>query len=212
MGWWSSSPQSEARDTRLCPYDLFFYSRPIVVSTLMFPMRPDSPPRHPPFTSPFYFPEFPPAKTPEPPPARSRAILLSPSLAAPPAPIGSGGAHSVSGSELPLTYYLWLAPSNALMAAPYSALPRALAPGVSIPNCAVGSTWKKMYCEFRSILGWLQSQIPSLEFEIINIIKFHLWIDLIKGILAGVDSNRFQQGTLDSVPIWYLKFYIFSPC
>ena len=50
-----------------------------------------------------------------------------------------------------------------------------------------------MDCEFRSIIGWLQSQIPSLELEIINSIRVHLWLDLIKGILAGVDSNRFQQ-------------------
>ena len=39
-----------------------------------------------------------------------------------------------------------------------------------------------MDCEFRSILGWLKIQIPSLEFEIINSIRFHLWLDLIKGI------------------------------
>ena len=32
----------------------------------------------------------------------------------------------------------------------------------------------KLYCEFRYILYWLQSQIPSLEFEIINSIRFHL--------------------------------------
>ena len=51
----------------------------------------------------------------------------------------------------------------------------------------------KLDCEFRSILGWLQIQIPSLEFEIINNIQVRLWLDLIKGILAGVDSNRFQH-------------------
>ena len=50
-----------------------------------------------------------------------------------------------------------------------------------------------MDCEFRSILGWLQSQITSLESEILNSIRFHLWLNLIKGILAGVDSNRFQH-------------------
>ena len=32
----------------------------------------------------------------------------------------------------------------------------------------------KLDCEFRSVLGWLQSQIPSLEFEIINSIRVHL--------------------------------------
>ena len=46
-----------------------------------------------------------------------------------------------------------------------------------------------MYCEFRSILGWLQSQIPSLEFEIINRIRVHLWLDLIEGIRNQISTD-----------------------
>ena len=51
----------------------------------------------------------------------------------------------------------------------------------------------KLDCKFRHILAWLQSQIPSLEFETINSIQVHLLLDSIKRIMAGVDSNRFQQ-------------------
>ena len=50
-----------------------------------------------------------------------------------------------------------------------------------------------MDSEFISIIGWLQSQIPSLELEIINSIWVNLWPDLIKQILAEVDFNRFQH-------------------
>ena len=35
--------------------------------------------------------------------------------------------------------------------------------------------------------------IPSLEFEIINSIRVHFLLDSIKGILDGVDANRFQK-------------------
>ena len=51
-------------------------------------------------------------------------------------------------------------------------------------------------CEFRYILGCLQIQIPSLEFEIIKSIWVHLWLYLINGILAGVDSNRSKHSTV----------------
>ena len=51
----------------------------------------------------------------------------------------------------------------------------------------------KLDCEFTYILGWLQMQIQSLEFEIINSIWVHLQLDAIKGVLAGVDYKIFQK-------------------
>ena len=50
-----------------------------------------------------------------------------------------------------------------------------------------------MDCEFRYIIGWLKIQIPSLELEIINGIRIHLWINSIKVIMSGDDSKIFQK-------------------
>ena len=51
----------------------------------------------------------------------------------------------------------------------------------------------KSDCELTSIIGWLQIQIPILEFEIIISIQLYLQPNSIKGILDGFDSNRLQQ-------------------
>ena len=38
VGWWSSSPRTEAKETLdSIPIELRFYSRPVVVATLLFP-------------------------------------------------------------------------------------------------------------------------------------------------------------------------------
>ena len=38
VGWWSSSPRTEAKETiDSIPIELRFYSRPVVVATLLFP-------------------------------------------------------------------------------------------------------------------------------------------------------------------------------
>ena len=103
MGWWSANPQTEDKEKLdSVPIDLNFYSRPVEVTTLLAPTRPNPPPPCcPPVTSPLFFTELPPA---EPPPcARYYALELSPSLADPQAPLGAGGAHPVGGSEPSLT-------------------------------------------------------------------------------------------------------------
>ena len=107
VGWWSSSPQTEAKETLdSVPIELRFYSRPVVVSTLLVAMRPEAPPvaLHSCLRSPLLSSLHP--KRPDPPPARSHTIVLSPSLADPPALIGAGGALSVGVSETSLTNYL----------------------------------------------------------------------------------------------------------
>ena len=82
-----------------------------------------------------------------------------------------------------------------------------------------------MYCEFRYILGWLQSQIPSLEFEIINSIRVNLWLDLFyipvldwagKYLCLGQFDSIGNQLTVDSyttkaVPLKELLKELFSP-
>ena len=47
LGWWWTSTRTEAKETLdYVPIELRFYSRPIVVATLLVPMRPDA--NHPP--------------------------------------------------------------------------------------------------------------------------------------------------------------------
>ena len=104
VGRWLSIPLTEDKDTLdSVPIELFFYSRPVVVAILLVPTRPDAPSPpvacRPPVTSPFSSSEFPQSKTPRPPPARSGALVLSPSLAASPAPVDAGGGRPVGGSE-----------------------------------------------------------------------------------------------------------------
>ena len=82
------------KDTRLCPYCYgsilgLSYSCHLTLS----PRDPTSPPPPPPSShisgsSPLLIPLYP--KRPDPPPARSCAIVLSPSLFAPPSPFGAG--------------------------------------------------------------------------------------------------------------------------
>ena len=107
-------------------------SRQAVFSVSLVPTQPYAPPPClPPVTSMFSSTEFP-----------SRALVISPSISAPPAPLSAGGACPVGGSETSLTARLWQAPANAWLAAPNSAHLGAPAPGVLLPDCAAGSTWK----------------------------------------------------------------------
>ena len=52
--------------------------------------------------------------------------------------------------------------------------------------------------EFAFIIGWPQNQISSLEFEIINIIRVYLWLDLIKGIIAESFKMPSGQNKMDN--------------
>ena len=104
VGWWSSSPQIDSKETLdYVPIGLRFFSRPVVVATLLIPPLPESPPRRPPFTSLFSYPDFLSAEMPQHPLVQSRALVLSPSRAAPPDLLGSGVAGLVGGSEPSLT-------------------------------------------------------------------------------------------------------------
>ena len=51
VGWWLSSPQTEAKETLyFLPIELRFYSRPVLVSILLVPTRPDPPPPPSPYS------------------------------------------------------------------------------------------------------------------------------------------------------------------
>ena len=56
-----------------------------------------------------------------------------------------------------------------------------------------------MDCEFRSILGWLQSHIPSLEFEIINSIRVNLWLNLFYILVLDWAGKYLCSGRFDSI-------------
>ena len=60
-------------------------------------------------------------------------------------------------------------------------------------------TSKKLDCEFTYNVDWQQIQILSLESEIINSIQVHLWLEIIKAIMSGYDSNIFQHTTIFEV-------------
>ena len=142
--WCSYNPQTLAKDTLdSVPIELRFYSRLVVVSTLGVPTQPDPPPplppHRPPLTSLFCSLDFPPPETPQPPPARSHKIVLSPSLAAPSSLLIAGGARLVSGIEPSPTARFQQASANAWLVAPNSARSGSLVPDVSLPNCVAGS-------------------------------------------------------------------------
>ena len=111
------SPSRGQRDTRLCPYCYGYilgpsYSRHLTIS----PHDPTPPPRPPPSShisgpSPLLTPLHP--KRPKHPPARSRALVLSPSLSTPLAPFISGAAFPVGNSEHSLNTRLRRDPANA---------------------------------------------------------------------------------------------------
>ena len=77
-------------------------------------------------------------------PDLSHAILLSPSLAAPLAPIGARDYRPVGRSEPSLTACIRRAPANACLAVPDSTRPGAPAPGVSLLDCAAYSGTKRI--------------------------------------------------------------------
>ena len=137
-------PSRGKTDTRLCPY---CYSCILGLSYslhLTLSPRDPTPPPPPPLSShntgysPLVSPIYP--KRPDPLPTRSRALVLSPPLVAPPAPIGAGSACPVGDSEASLTDRLRRAPANALLDASNSAQLGSLSPEVSLPDCAAGST------------------------------------------------------------------------
>ena len=113
------------RDTRLCPYwvKFLFYSRNSFQINLPHATRRPPHPHRPPVTSLLSSLDFPTAKTSWPPPAWYRALVISPSLTAPPDPLGAGDARPVDGSEPSLTAHLWWDPPNTWLYTPQLCLP-----------------------------------------------------------------------------------------
>ena len=144
LGWWLSSPQTEAKETlESVPIELHFYSTTVVFATLIDPPPPL--PSSNVYVILYWVPSRRNAPTSlRPLPDRSCALVLPPSRAAPLDLLGAGGSRPVGGSETSLTACLRRVPANSWLSTPNSARPGALAPGVSLPDCDTGSTWKSL--------------------------------------------------------------------